>query len=59
MTARDILVTEKGKTVLEFLIGLFKPFMECYQVCASFTSSLLSFHDLPALCLFLCKHLPG
>ncbi|XP_045717328.1 dihydroxyacetone phosphate acyltransferase [Phyllostomus hastatus] len=32
MTARDILVTEKGKTVLEFLIGLFKPFMECYQI---------------------------
>ncbi|KAF6073306.1 glyceronephosphate O-acyltransferase [Phyllostomus discolor] len=32
MTARDILVTEKGKTVLEFLIGLFKPFIECYQI---------------------------
>ncbi|XP_036916133.1 dihydroxyacetone phosphate acyltransferase [Sturnira hondurensis] len=32
VTARDILVTEKGKTVLEFLIGLFKPFVECYQI---------------------------
>ncbi|XP_054432716.1 dihydroxyacetone phosphate acyltransferase [Pteronotus mesoamericanus] len=32
VTTRDIVVTEKGKTVLEFLIGLFKPFMECYQV---------------------------
>ncbi|XP_016051499.1 PREDICTED: dihydroxyacetone phosphate acyltransferase isoform X2 [Miniopterus natalensis] len=32
MTARDILVTEKGNTVLEFLIGLFKPFVESYQI---------------------------
>ncbi|XP_074172556.1 dihydroxyacetone phosphate acyltransferase isoform X5 [Rhinolophus sinicus] len=32
VTTRDILVTEKGNTVLEFLIGLFKPFVECYQV---------------------------
>nr|KAF6399749.1 glyceronephosphate O-acyltransferase [Molossus molossus] len=31
VTTRDILVTEKGNTVLEFLIGLFKPFVECYQ----------------------------
>ncbi|OWK08024.1 GNPAT [Cervus elaphus hippelaphus] len=29
---RDILVTEKGNTVLEFLIGLFKPFVESYQI---------------------------
>lgn len=29
---RDILVTEKGNTVLEFLIGLFQPFVECYQI---------------------------
>ncbi|XP_066092120.1 dihydroxyacetone phosphate acyltransferase isoform X2 [Saccopteryx bilineata] len=32
MTTRDILVTEKGNAVLEFLIGLFKPFVECYQI---------------------------
>ncbi|XP_075388144.1 dihydroxyacetone phosphate acyltransferase isoform X3 [Tenrec ecaudatus] len=32
VTTKDILVTEKGHTVLEFLIGLFKPFMECYQI---------------------------
>ncbi|KAM5206412.1 dihydroxyacetone phosphate acyltransferase isoform 1-T1 [Hipposideros larvatus] len=32
MTTTDILVTEKGNTVLEFLIGLFKPFVECYQI---------------------------
>lgn len=41
VTTRDILVTEKGNTVLEFLIGLFKPFVECYQVCKSRTSSPL------------------
>ena len=35
MMTRDILVTEKGNTVLEFLIGLFKPFVESYQVCKS------------------------
>ncbi|XP_024842488.1 dihydroxyacetone phosphate acyltransferase isoform X2 [Bos indicus x Bos taurus] len=29
---RDILVTEKGNSVLEFLIGLFKPFVESYQI---------------------------
>lgn len=32
MTARDILVTEKGNAVLEFLAGLFRPFVESYQV---------------------------
>lgn len=32
VTPRDIVVTEKGNTVLEFLIGLFKPFVECYQI---------------------------
>uniref|UniRef100_A0A9L0JIY1 Dihydroxyacetone phosphate acyltransferase n=1 Tax=Equus asinus TaxID=9793 RepID=A0A9L0JIY1_EQUAS len=32
VTTRDILVTPKGNTVLEFLIGLFKPFVECYQI---------------------------
>ncbi|XP_030695404.1 dihydroxyacetone phosphate acyltransferase [Globicephala melas] len=32
VTTRDILVTEKGNTVLEFLIGLFKPFVESYQI---------------------------
>lgn len=31
-TTKDILVTEKGNTVLEFLIGLFQPFVECYQI---------------------------
>ena len=35
MMTRDILVTEKGNSVLEFLIGLFKPFVESYQVCKS------------------------
>ncbi|XP_059755064.1 dihydroxyacetone phosphate acyltransferase [Balaenoptera ricei] len=32
VTTRDVLVTEKGNTVLEFLIGLFKPFVESYQI---------------------------
>lgn len=41
VTTRDILVTEKGNTVLEFLIGLFKPFVECYQVCKLLASSPL------------------
>lgn len=44
VTTRDILVTPKGNTVLEFLIGLFKPFVECYQVCKSFASSPSSSH---------------
>lgn len=39
VTTRDILITEKGNAVLEFLIGLFKPFVECYQVCKSCASS--------------------
>ena len=45
VTTRDILVTEKGNTVLEFLIGLFKPFVESYQVCKSFASSPSSSHS--------------
>ncbi|XP_058165527.1 dihydroxyacetone phosphate acyltransferase isoform X2 [Dasypus novemcinctus] len=32
VTPRDILVAEKGNTVLEFLTGLFKPFVESYQI---------------------------
>ncbi|KAG8516637.1 Dihydroxyacetone phosphate acyltransferase [Galemys pyrenaicus] len=32
VNARDILVTEKGNTVLEFLVGLFSPFVDCYQI---------------------------
>ncbi|XP_004578598.2 dihydroxyacetone phosphate acyltransferase [Ochotona princeps] len=32
MTARNILVTEKGNAVLEFLAGLFRPFVESYQI---------------------------
>ncbi|XP_054568918.1 dihydroxyacetone phosphate acyltransferase [Eptesicus fuscus] len=32
VTTRDILVTEEGKTVFEFLIGLFRPFVQCYQI---------------------------
>ncbi|XP_077024448.1 dihydroxyacetone phosphate acyltransferase isoform X4 [Tamandua tetradactyla] len=32
VTPRDILVAEKGNIVLEFLTGLFKPFVECYQI---------------------------
>uniref|UniRef100_A0A5G2RB48 Dihydroxyacetone phosphate acyltransferase n=1 Tax=Sus scrofa TaxID=9823 RepID=A0A5G2RB48_PIG len=32
VTTRDILVTEKGNALLEFLIGLFKPFVESYQI---------------------------
>ncbi|XP_004712263.1 dihydroxyacetone phosphate acyltransferase [Echinops telfairi] len=39
VTTKDILVTEKGHTVLEFLIGLFKPFVECYQVCKYLVNS--------------------
>lgn len=43
MTAKGILVTEEGKPVLEFLRGLFRPFVECYQVRRSFRSSRLRF----------------
>ncbi|XP_039706263.1 LOW QUALITY PROTEIN: dihydroxyacetone phosphate acyltransferase [Pteropus medius] len=32
VAAGNILVTEKGDTVLEFLRGLFEPFVECYQI---------------------------
>ncbi|KAM6217495.1 dihydroxyacetone phosphate acyltransferase [Rhynchocyon petersi] len=32
VTTKDIQVTEKGNAVLEFLIGLFQPFVECYQI---------------------------
>ncbi|XP_036765314.2 dihydroxyacetone phosphate acyltransferase isoform X2 [Manis pentadactyla] len=32
VTTRDILVTEKGNTVLEFLTGLFNPFVEGYMI---------------------------
>ncbi|XP_026902822.1 dihydroxyacetone phosphate acyltransferase isoform X1 [Acinonyx jubatus] len=32
VTTRDILVTPKGNPVLEFLIALFKPFVESYQI---------------------------
>ncbi|KAL2770681.1 dihydroxyacetone phosphate acyltransferase isoform 1 [Daubentonia madagascariensis] len=39
VTTKDILVTEKGNTVLEFLIGLFKPFVECYQIICKYLLS--------------------
>ncbi|XP_023373421.1 dihydroxyacetone phosphate acyltransferase isoform X3 [Otolemur garnettii] len=39
VTTRDILVTEKGNTVLEFLTGLFKPFVECYQIICKYLLS--------------------
>ncbi|KAM5235030.1 dihydroxyacetone phosphate acyltransferase [Ctenodactylus gundi] len=32
VTAKDILVTEKGNAALEFLVGLFMPFVESYQI---------------------------
>lgn len=32
VTERDIVVTEEGKPVVKFLIGLFQPFVECYQI---------------------------
>lgn len=35
VTTKDIVVTEEGKPVFEFLIELFRPFVECYQVCES------------------------
>ncbi|XP_035137432.2 dihydroxyacetone phosphate acyltransferase isoform X1 [Callithrix jacchus] len=39
VTMKDILVTEKGNTVLEFLIGLFKPFVESYQIICKYLLS--------------------
>lgn len=32
MTGKDIILTDKGNTVLQFLTGLFKPFVESYQI---------------------------
>ena len=32
MTGKDIILTDKGNAVLQFLTGLFKPFVESYQV---------------------------
>ncbi|PNJ43547.1 GNPAT isoform 3, partial [Pongo abelii] len=39
VTTKDILVTEKGNTVLEFLIGLFKPFVKSYQIICKYLLS--------------------
>uniref|UniRef100_A0A2K6P7R5 Dihydroxyacetone phosphate acyltransferase n=1 Tax=Rhinopithecus roxellana TaxID=61622 RepID=A0A2K6P7R5_RHIRO len=39
VTTKDILVTEKGNPVLEFLIGLFKPFVESYQIICKYLLS--------------------
>uniref|UniRef100_A0A2K5RWU7 Dihydroxyacetone phosphate acyltransferase n=1 Tax=Cebus imitator TaxID=2715852 RepID=A0A2K5RWU7_CEBIM len=39
VTMKDILVTEKGNTVLEFLTGLFKPFVESYQIICKYLLS--------------------
>ncbi|XP_023047540.2 dihydroxyacetone phosphate acyltransferase isoform X1 [Piliocolobus tephrosceles] len=39
VTTKDILVTEKGNTVLEFLTGLFKPFVESYQIICKYLLS--------------------
>ncbi|XP_011891516.1 PREDICTED: dihydroxyacetone phosphate acyltransferase isoform X2 [Cercocebus atys] len=39
VTTKDILVTEKGNTVLEFLIELFKPFVESYQIICKYLLS--------------------
>ncbi|XP_055003068.1 dihydroxyacetone phosphate acyltransferase [Sorex araneus] len=32
ITTKDIIVTKKGDEVVEFLTGLFKHFLECYQI---------------------------
>ncbi|XP_048223493.1 dihydroxyacetone phosphate acyltransferase isoform X1 [Perognathus longimembris pacificus] len=32
MAGKDILITEQGHAVLDFLVKLFKPFVECYQI---------------------------
>lgn len=32
MTGKDIILTDKGNAILQFLTGLFKPFVESYQV---------------------------
>ncbi|XP_052022601.1 dihydroxyacetone phosphate acyltransferase [Apodemus sylvaticus] len=32
MTGKDIILTDKGNAVLQFLTGLFKPFVESYQL---------------------------
>ncbi|XP_006146044.1 dihydroxyacetone phosphate acyltransferase isoform X2 [Tupaia chinensis] len=39
VTARDILIIEKGNTVLEFLVRLFNPFVECYQIICKYLLS--------------------
>uniref|UniRef100_A0A4X2KYG3 Dihydroxyacetone phosphate acyltransferase n=1 Tax=Vombatus ursinus TaxID=29139 RepID=A0A4X2KYG3_VOMUR len=38
VTPQDILVTDKGDTVVSFLALLFKPFVESYQVCNCYYS---------------------
>ncbi|XP_075833787.1 dihydroxyacetone phosphate acyltransferase isoform X2 [Microtus pennsylvanicus] len=36
MAGKDIIITDKGSAVLEFLIGLFKPFVDSYQILSKY-----------------------
>nr|XP_048306157.1 dihydroxyacetone phosphate acyltransferase isoform X3 [Myodes glareolus] len=36
MAGKDIIITDKGNAVLEFLIGLFKPFVDSYQILSKY-----------------------
>ncbi|XP_008844025.1 dihydroxyacetone phosphate acyltransferase isoform X2 [Nannospalax galili] len=36
VTGKDIIITDKGDAVLEFLVGLFKPFVESYQIISKY-----------------------
>ncbi|XP_031197672.1 dihydroxyacetone phosphate acyltransferase [Mastomys coucha] len=36
MTGKDIILTDKGNAVLQFLTGLFKPFVESYQLLSKY-----------------------
>lgn len=42
MTGKDIILTDKGNAVLQFLTGLFKPFVESYQVLETWKFCVLS-----------------
>lgn len=36
MTGKDIILTDKGNAILQFLTGLFKPFVESYQLLSKY-----------------------
>lgn len=43
MAGKDIILTDKGTAVLQFLTSLFKPFVESYQVLKTCKCCMLPF----------------